>query len=73
MITLRCKTDFALRTDVLQTLGNQLAMHVSAFGGFNPDASWLMDNSKKVKDVINEVAVQLGEPVVLEHVHVQGC
>lgn len=72
IVTLCCKTDFALRTDLLQKVGNQLAMHAAAFGKLDPEASWVLDGSKKVKDIINEITFQLDEPVLIDQVNVQG-
>ena len=72
MVTLRCKTDFALRTDLLQDLGQKIAMHASAFGRINEDDGWLMDNTKSVKEIVNAVADELGEPVIIDQVSIQG-
>jgi translation elongation factor EF-Ts len=72
IVTLRCKTDFALRTDLLQKVGNQLAMQAAAFGKLDPEAPWMLDSTKKVKDIISEISFQLDEPVLIDQVAVQG-
>ena len=72
IVTLRCKTDFALRTELLQKIGNQLSMQAASLGKLDPEANWILDDSKKVKDVINETSYQLDEPVLIDQVSVQG-
>lgn len=72
LVTISCKTDFALRTDLLQDFGNKVAMHVSAIGDANPDSDWILDGTLKLKKVIENIALQLGEPVTIERVSVQG-
>jgi elongation factor Ts len=72
LVTIRCKTDFALRTDLLQDFGNKVAMHASAFGGVEPDADWILDSKLSVKKALEEVATQLGEPVIIDKVAIQG-
>lgn len=72
IVTIRCKTDFALRTELLQTLGQNLAMQAAALGKLDLDSDWLLDGAKKVKTVIENAANELGEPVLIDEVHVQG-
>ena len=67
-----CKTDFALKTDIVQKIGNQIAMQASAFGGLDSVSDWMFDSSKKVKDVLHDVTQQLGEPFVIEQLTVVG-
>lgn len=72
LVTIRCKTDFALRTDLLQDFGNKVAMHASAFGGIDQDANWLLDSTLSVRKALAEVSDQLGEPVIIDKVSIQG-
>ncbi len=72
LVTLECKTDFALRTDLIQTLGKQLAMHAAAFGNIHPDSKWLMDSNQNVATAIKTVADELGEPIQIKEVSVHG-
>ena len=72
LITIRCKTDFALRTDLLKDFGHKVAMHASAFGGVELGADWILDNKLSVKKAIAEVSSQLGEPVIIDKVSIQG-
>ena len=72
MVTLKCKTDFALRTDILQELGQHLAMHIAANLNLDMDSGWLFDPSKTVKDAVKDVSDELGEPVHVYEISVHG-
>lgn len=72
LVTIRCKTDFALRTDLLQDFGNKVAKQVVAFGDANMDNTWVLDSRLTLKDAIAEIASQLGEPVILDKVSIHG-
>ena len=72
LVTIRCKTDFALRTDLLQDFGNKVAMHASAFGNIDPDSNWLLDSTLSVKAALSKVSDELGEPVIIDKVSIQG-
>lgn len=71
LVKIHCKTDFALRTDVIGNLGKQLAMQVVAMGKFDGMDSWIFDSSKTVSSVIQDAKDQLGEDVVLGKILVQ--
>ena len=72
LVTIQCKTDFALRTDLLGKLGGEVAMHIAAVGKFDPEDAWVLDASRKVKDVIDAAKTELGEPVIVSNVVVSG-
>ena len=72
MVTIRCKTDFALRTDLLKDFGNKVAMHAAACSRVNDDDGWLFDNTISVKEMIKRISDELDEPVVINEVSIQG-
>ena len=72
LVTIRCKTDFALRTDLIKDLGKKISMHVVASGKFDLEDTWILNDSLKVKDVISDIQDQLGEPVIVDDVHISG-
>lgn len=72
LITLRCQTDFALRTDLIQELGHKLAMHAAACGSVQMDAPWTFDSSTTVSTVLARAAAKLGEKVELHAVQVHA-
>jgi translation elongation factor EF-Ts len=70
VVSLHCKTDFALRTDIIATLGKQLAMQLVALGKLDIDDQWIFDSSKCVKDIIQDASDLLGEPVEIGELYV---
>jgi len=72
LVTIKCDTDFALRTDVLEKFGHDLARQLAAMGStFSVLDKWLTDESKTIGDVLTEVRQALGEAVEVGQVHVQ--
>jgi elongation factor Ts len=72
LVTIRCKTDFALRTDLIKELGKKMAMQVVALGRFDPEDTWVVDNSYRVREVIDGAKKELGEPILIENVIISG-
>lgn len=72
LVTLEAKTDFALRTELVQEMGKKLAMHAAAFGRLHDDAKWLFDDSKTVSGVMETLREELGEPLNIKEVSVHG-
>jgi elongation factor Ts len=72
LVTIKCQTDFALRTDLINNLGRKMAMHVVATGRFNLEDPWILDGSRRVQDVINEAKEELGESILVEDVVISG-
>ena len=72
MITLKCKTDFALRTDVLQDFGKHLVMQAAAEQKIDMNAPWMFDSSRTVQAVLDETAKALGEPIHVYEVSIHG-
>lgn len=72
IVKLQCKTDFALRTDLVTDLGHKLAMQTVAVGRLDATDSWIFDSTKKVSDIINAAREKLGEPLIVSNVHLQS-
>jgi translation elongation factor EF-Ts len=69
MVKLHCQTDFALRTDLIKSLGEKLAMQVAANNTLTPDDAWIHDSSKTVVQVLTDACNELKEFVVLGDIH----
>jgi len=68
MIELNCETDFVARSETFQKLAHEICLQVAAL---NPEEfpifeqPWIKDETKNVRDLINECITKLGENVVL--------
>lgn len=67
LIEVNCETDFVARTEGFKKLAHELAMQVAAM---NPESvaalleqEYIRDPSRKVKDLVNEVAAKTGENI----------
>lgn len=72
MVYLSCETDFVARTDEFKNLAKELAMQVAAM---NPedtkemlDQEYIRDPSKKVSDLVSEIAAKTGENVKIQRI-----
>jgi elongation factor Ts len=67
VLSLRCGTDFTARSEVFLSLGQELALHVAGIGpkdvGELLEQEYVRDASRKVKDLIAEVAAATKESV----------
>ena len=68
MIELNCETDFVARSEAFQKLAHEICLQIAAL---NPEEfsifeqPWIKDETKNVRDLINECITKLGENVVL--------
>jgi len=68
MIELNCETDFVARSEDFQKLAHELCLQIAAI---NPDEipifeqPWIKDETKIIKDLINEYIAKLGENIIL--------
>ena len=68
MIELNCETDFVARSEAFQKLAHEICLQVAAL---NPEEfpifeqPWIKDETRNVRDLINECITKLGENVVL--------
>ncbi|MFH1181318.1 MAG: translation elongation factor Ts [bacterium] len=69
IIKLRCETDFVAKSPDFQTLAHELCLQIAAI---DPEESpvleqpWIKDQSKTIKDLMEEYVAKLGENIVLE-------
>lgn len=67
LLNLSAETDFVVRSEPFQKLAHELAMHIAAVGPKTVEEllaqPYIKDESKTVKDVVNEVIAKVGENV----------
>jgi len=67
LVDLRAETDFVVRSEPFQKLAHEVAMHISAAAPKNVDEllaqPYIRDESKTVKDLVNDVIAKVGENV----------
>lgn len=67
LIEVNCETDFVARTEEFKKLAHDLAMQVAAMSPESVEAlleqEYIRDPSRKVKDLVNEVAAKTGENI----------
>ena len=70
LLDLRCETDFVAKNQEFQNLGHEICMQIA---GMNPknkkellEQTWIKDETKKIKDLVSEYIVKLGENIVIE-------
>lgn len=67
LVELRAETDFVVRSDPFQALAHELAMQIAATDPADTDAllaePYIKDESRTVKDIVNEVIAKVGENV----------
>lgn len=69
MIELCCETDFVARNPEFQKLAHELALQVAAI---DPEEipllqqPWIKDQTKTIKDLINEYIAKLGENIIIK-------
>lgn len=69
LLDLRAETDFVVRSDPFRDLVHNLAMHIAASAPKDTEEllkqPYIKDESKTVKDLINEVIAKVGENVTV--------
>lgn len=69
LVDLRAETDFVVRSDPFRALVHDLAMHIAASAPKDLEElfsqPYIKDESKTIKDIVNEVIAKVGENVVL--------
>lgn len=69
MLELDCETDFVAKNPEFQKLAHELALQIAAI---NPEQiplfeqSWIKDETKTIKDIIDEHIAKLGENITLK-------
>jgi elongation factor Ts len=69
LVNLSAETDFVVRSEPFQKLAHDLAMHIAAVGAANVEElmaqPYIKDESKIIKDVVNEVIAKVGENITV--------
>ena len=72
IVHLACETDFVARTDELERLAKDLAMHGTAMNPANPDEllkqEFIRDPEKTVGEVVAEVSAKTGENIQVKRI-----
>lgn len=69
LLELNCETDFVAKNSEFQKLAHELALQIAAF---NPEEvplleqTWIKDETKTIKDLIDEYIAKLGENIVIK-------
>lgn len=69
IIELRCETDFVAKSDCFKNLAHELCLQIAAM---DPEAHslmshpWIKDETKTIKDLINEHIAKLGENITVK-------
>jgi len=69
LVDLRCETDFVARTEEFKNLAHELCLQIAAM---NPKKTsllrqpWIRDETKTVKDLIDEYIAKLGENIIIK-------
>lgn len=70
LLDIRAETDFVVRSEPFRALAHEVAMQIAAAAPENVDAlltqPFIKDESKTVKDLVNEVIAKVGENVVIK-------
>jgi len=68
ILELNCETDFVARNRDFQALSHELCLQIAAMGEDTPLLSqpWIKDETKTVKDLIEEYIAKLGENIVVK-------
>lgn len=69
MIELRCESDFVAKSEDFKKLSHELCLQVAALGeGETPflEQPWIKDQTKTIKELINEYIGKIGENIIVE-------
>jgi elongation factor Ts len=70
LVDVRAETDFVVRSEPFQKLAHELAMQISAMAPKDVaellSQPYIKDESKTMKDVVNDVIAKVGENVVVK-------
>ena len=70
LVNLRAETDFVVRSDPFQELAHELAMQIAASTPKDVDEllaqPYIKDESRTIKDLVNEVIAKTGEKVAVK-------
>jgi elongation factor Ts len=70
MIELHCESDFVARSEDFQKLAHELCLQIAAISPEEiplPKQPWIRDETKTIKDLIDEYIAKFGENIVLKN------
>ncbi len=69
MVELHCESDFVARSSDFQKLAHELCLQIAAIGSTDTpifEQSWIKDETRKIRDLIDEYITKLGENIILK-------
>jgi len=68
LLELNCETDFVAQSPDFQNLAHELCLQIAAMGDDPPllEQPWIRDETKKIRDLINEYIAKLGENITIK-------
>jgi len=69
LLELRCETDFVAKSDDFEKLAHELCLQIAAMDPAEDDLSkqsWIKDETKTIKELIDEYIAKLGENIVVK-------
>jgi len=68
LLELNCETDFVAKSPDFQTLAHELCLQIAAMEEDIPLLSqpWIRDETKKIRDLLNEYITKLGENITIK-------
>jgi len=69
LLNIRCETDFVARSEEFKKLAHELCLQIAAMDSSKTslvNQPWIRDETKTVKDLINEYIAKLGENIIVE-------
>lgn len=68
MIEIRCESDFVAKSEDFKKLAHELCLQIAAMGEEIPilEQTWIKDDTKTVKELIDEYVAKIGEKVVVK-------
>ncbi len=68
LIELDCETDFVAKNQIFKNLAHELCLQIAAMGEESPllEQPWIKDESRTIKELIDEYIAKLGENIVVK-------
>jgi len=70
MVELHCESDFVAKSEDFQKLAHELCLQLAAVSSEEvsfPNQPWIRDETKTIKDLIDEYIAKFGENIVLKN------
>lgn len=70
LLELNCETDFAAKSSDFQNLAHELCLQIAGFSDDDKvpllEQSWIKDESKKIKELIDDSIAKIGENITVK-------